>query len=122
MGALLLGAGLVGSAIASHFVDRTKLFEETVKTCFCLASVAAIFFSIVSVCVFMLLKCSCTYSHVLCCLQVTRYEDSKALVTVAVCTLGFFGFAVYPLSLELSVESTFPVAEATSSGVLMLSG
>ena len=56
MGALLLGAGLGGSAIASHFVDRTKLFEETVKTCFCLASVAAIFFSIVSVCVFMLLK------------------------------------------------------------------
>ena len=72
----------------------------------------------------MLLKCTAALT-VTCCvtvLQVTRYEDSKGLVTVAVCTLGFFGFAVYPLSLELSVESTFPVAEATSSGVLMLSG
>jgi hypothetical protein len=36
--------------------------------------------------------------------------------------LGFFTIPIFPISLELGVESTFPVAEATSSGILIISG
>lgn len=35
---------------------------------------------------------------------------------------GFFSFAVLPTALELGVEITYPVSEATSSGFLWLSG
>ena len=55
-------------------------------------------------------------------LKVSPHERNKVLIALAVSGFGFFGFAVYPIGLELSVESTYPVAEATSSGVLMLSG
>jgi len=37
-------------------------------------------------------------------------------------SLGFFGLALNPLCLELAVECTFPVAEGTSAGILILSG
>ena len=55
-------------------------------------------------------------------LQVSRLTDRQVLVALVVGCLGLFGFAFYPIALELSVETTYPVAEATSSGVLMLSG
>ena len=35
---------------------------------------------------------------------------------------GTFAFAMYPISMELAVEITYPVAEATSSGLLIVSG
>jgi len=35
---------------------------------------------------------------------------------------GFFGLALYPVYLELSVECSFPVGEGTSAGFLVLSG
>lgn len=35
---------------------------------------------------------------------------------------GFFGFAMYTPSLEMGVEVTFPVAEATSAGLIVCSG
>lgn len=36
--------------------------------------------------------------------------------------LGIFTIPVFPISLELGVESTFPVAEASSSGILVIAG
>jgi len=37
-------------------------------------------------------------------------------------TSGFFGLALYPVCLELSVECSFPVGEGTAAGFLCLSG
>lgn len=46
-GALLIGGGFIGSVITGFIVDKTKLFEEVAKICFCLAAVAACAFGIV---------------------------------------------------------------------------
>ena len=40
------------------------------------------------------------------------------LIAFSLCSFGFFGFALMPVCLELGVELTYPVAEATSSGLL----
>ncbi|KAF7639977.1 hypothetical protein Mgra_00000421 [Meloidogyne graminicola] len=36
--------------------------------------------------------------------------------------MGIFAIPVFPISLELGVESTFPIAEASSSGILVIAG
>jgi len=58
----------------------------------------------------------------MCVLQLARYQAHPVLMAVVIALLGFFGFALYPVCLELSVESTYPVAEATSAGFLIISG
>ena len=55
-------------------------------------------------------------------LQISGYRDQEILVGVAISVFGFFGFAIYPLCLELSVECVYPVAEATTAGFLLMSG
>ncbi|KAI1715163.1 flavin-binding monooxygenase-like domain-containing protein [Ditylenchus destructor] len=47
--------------------------------------------------------------------------DTFVLV-VLVIMLGFFAIPVFLISLELGVETTFPLAEATSSGILIIAG
>ena len=128
-GALLIGIGVVGAAIAGILVDKTKKFEEVTKVCYALAAVSATFFAIVS---YNFLQCQpVTYIHVraslymlLCslCFQISGYRDQEILVGLAISLFGFFGFAIYPLCLELSVECAYPVAEATTAGFLLMSG
>lgn len=43
-------------------------------------------------------------------------------IAISVTLFGAGGFAVYPLGLELGVEITYPVAEATSTGLIIISG
>lgn len=45
-----------------------------------------------------------------------------AWIAVSVVLFGAGGFAAYPLGLELGVEITYPVAEATSTGLIIISG
>ncbi len=47
-GALLIGLGVIGAAIAGVFVDKTKKFEEVEKIGFCMTALSAIFFALVS--------------------------------------------------------------------------
>ena len=92
-------AGLVGSAVSGVFVDRTRRYIETSKLLlifFCLASCAV---SIV------------TY---------TRHET--VLLIAAYSLYGMFGLGGLPIMLELGVECTFPVDEATSSGLQWMCG
>ena len=44
------------------------------------------------------------------------------LVALSISLFGFFGLAIYPIILELLVEVTYPIAEATSSGLAVISG
>lgn len=54
--------------------------------------------------------------------QVSLMPRQKVAVA-AVCSLfGFFGFSIYPVSMELSVECSYPVGEATSAGLIFISG
>jgi hypothetical protein len=48
--------------------------------------------------------------------------DQRGLVTLACGAMGFFAFAVLPIALELGVETTYPVNEATSAGFLWIAG
>ncbi|KAL5015889.1 hypothetical protein ScPMuIL_005478 [Solemya velum] len=98
-GALLIGCGFVGALLAGLYVDRTKKFEEVVKISYGLA-----------------ILCSGLFC------QFSRLRDMNAAIVLSVCFLGCFGFAMYPISNELAVELTYPVAEATSTGMMFISG
>jgi len=99
MGALLIFSGLVGAALSGLYVDKTKKFEETVKFCLCVAGLFA---------------CSLSTS--------LQYEHVRWWVALSIFGFGAFGFAMYPIGLELGVEVTYPVAEATSSGLMIMMG
>ncbi|XP_064629895.1 solute carrier family 49 member A3-like [Lineus longissimus] len=98
-GALLIGCGVIGAGVAGVIVDKTKKFEEVAKLCYVMAALSLIFFTLISM-----------------------HRDQPALVALSLALFGFFGFALYPVCLELGVECTFPVAEGTSAGFLMISG
>lgn len=98
-GALFILFGIVGAGALGLYVDKTKKFTEATKINFSLAAFACIAFSVVSL-----------------------MRDQKAAVA-AVCSLfGFFGFSIYPVAMELSVECSYPVGEATSAGLIFVSG
>ena len=45
------------------------------------------------------------------------------MLVAAVCSLfGLFGFSAYPVAMELSVECSYPVGEATSAGLIFIAG
>jgi FLVCR family MFS transporter 7 len=99
LGSLLIVSGLIGAALAGIYVDRTKRFEEAMKVCFAIAGIAA-----------------CNF-----CMAV-QLPDVPVWVAASVGTFGFFGFAIYPIGLEVGVETTYPVAEATSTGIIIIAG
>uniref|UniRef100_A0A3Q2GNB3 Solute carrier family 49 member 3 n=1 Tax=Cyprinodon variegatus TaxID=28743 RepID=A0A3Q2GNB3_CYPVA len=98
-GALFIVFGIVGAGIVGVYVDKTRRFTEVTKMGLSLSTLSCIAFSVV-------------------CLM----PDQKVAVA-AVCSLfGFFGFAIYPVAMELSVECSYPVGEATSAGLIFVSG
>ncbi|EYC35710.1 hypothetical protein Y032_0995g3339 [Ancylostoma ceylanicum] len=99
MGTLLIMSGLVGAAISGLYVDKTGEFEKTMKISFLLAGIAA---------------CSLAIS--------INYEGMEGWVVASIFLFGAFGFAIYPIGLEMGVEATFPVAEATSTGLIIMIG
>lgn len=61
-------------------------------------------------------------SYCLLCFQISRYENESILLAFSVSGFGFFALALLPVGLELGVECTYPVAEATSAALLWLFG
>jgi len=55
-------------------------------------------------------------------LQLAQYAHLEVALALLCATSGFFGLALYPVCLELSVECSFPVGEGTAAGFLCLSG
>uniref|UniRef100_UPI00358E86AE solute carrier family 49 member A3 isoform X3 n=1 Tax=Myxine glutinosa TaxID=7769 RepID=UPI00358E86AE len=98
-GALTIALGIVGAGITGVYVDHTKHFTQVSKINFLLASLAAIAFALL-------------------CLQ----RDQAVAVAFSCSLLGFFGFSIYSVCLEIGVECTYPVGEATSTGLLFVSG
>uniref|UniRef100_A0A915EQ25 Uncharacterized protein n=1 Tax=Ditylenchus dipsaci TaxID=166011 RepID=A0A915EQ25_9BILA len=99
MGAIMIIAGLVGSSVFGVFVDKTRLFEETMKVCMCMAAFSA--------------------SALMVLLQ---FENMEAWLLTAIICFGGFSLAIYPIGMELGVETTFPAPPATSTGLLILIG
>ncbi|XP_039975893.1 solute carrier family 49 member A3 [Xiphias gladius] len=98
-GALFIVFGVVGAGALGLYVDKTKRFTEATKVNMSLTALACVAFSVVS-----------------------RLREQKAAVA-AVCSLfGFFGFSIYPVAMELSVECSYPIGEATSAGLIFVSG
>lgn len=98
--AIMIGSGVVGSAILSYIVDLTKHYMMAIKIAIGLTAICinALFVSF-------------------------RYSSIEAVIAITCGLFGFFGFMTYPIGLELGIECSFPVVpEATSSGLLMLSG
>lgn len=98
-GAVLIAAGLVGGALSGLYIDKTKKFEETAKVSYGLATMS-------------------------CCLLtiVTHLSGQHILVILSCGLFGFFAFALMPVCLEVGVECTYPVAEATSAGLQWMAG
>uniref|UniRef100_A0A7N6B9F4 Major facilitator superfamily (MFS) profile domain-containing protein n=1 Tax=Anabas testudineus TaxID=64144 RepID=A0A7N6B9F4_ANATE len=98
-GALFIVFGIVGAGALGLYVDKTKKFIEAIKINMSFSALACIAFAVVSL-----------------------MRQQKAAVA-AVCSLfGFFGFSIYPVAMELSVECSYPVGEATSAGLIFISG
>lgn len=98
-GALFIVWGIVGAGLLGVFVDRTKKFIEATKINLSLSALACIAFSVVAL-----------------------LPQQQVAVAVVCSLFGFFGFSVYPVAMELSVESSYPVGEATSAGLIFASG
>ncbi|KAI6201794.1 hypothetical protein M3Y96_00880300 [Aphelenchoides besseyi] len=99
MGAGMIVSGISGAAVAGIIVDSTKRFLLVYKICLVGTLLAAVSLAL-------------TISH----------ENRQYLIATFIFAFGFFGFPTYPLGLELAVETTFPVPEATSSGSLIVAG
>lgn len=97
--ALMIIGGVFGAAASGIFVDRTKLYEETLKIALGLAVIFGLIF-----------------------LQLTLHTGHSVLLAITCLLFGVLGLATYPIGLELASECTFPVSEATSTGLIVLSG
>ncbi|VIO89515.1 Major Facilitator Superfamily protein [Brugia malayi] len=97
--ALMIIGGVFGASASGMFVDRTKLYEETMKVCMSLAVIFGVVF-----------------------LQLSLHSDLIICLVIVAFLFGVFGLASYPVGLELASECTFPVSETTSSGLVVLCG
>ncbi|KAL5470655.1 hypothetical protein EMCRGX_G028657 [Ephydatia muelleri] len=93
--ALTIFVGVTGAIIASLILDYTKLFKEVGVISFGLAVLCFVWF-----------------------IEVSRLYDQSVNVVISLCVFGFFALPLVPVCMELGVEITYPVAEATSSGLL----
>ncbi|KAM4050490.1 solute carrier family 49 member A3 [Anomaloglossus baeobatrachus] len=98
-GALFIVFGAIGALLCGLYVDRTKKFTEVVKICFALTALTVIVFAVVS-----------------------NLKKVAPLLVVICSLLGFFGFAIYPIAMELAVECSYPVGEGSSTGLAFISG
>ncbi|XP_032062341.1 solute carrier family 49 member A3 isoform X1 [Aythya fuligula] len=96
-GALFTVFGLLGAFLLGLYVDRTRNFIESTKICFCLSALASIVFAVAS-----------------------RFRGQAIALAIASSVFGFFGFAMYPIAMELAVECSYPVGEGTSTGLIFV--
>ncbi|CAB3399960.1 unnamed protein product [Caenorhabditis bovis] len=97
--ALMIIGGVFGAAASGIFVDKTKLYEETLKIGLGVAVIFGLIF-----------------------LQLTLHTGLSIPLALTCLLFGVLGLATYPIGLELASECTYPVSEATSTGLIVLSG
>ncbi|XP_053778765.1 solute carrier family 49 member A3 isoform X2 [Desmodus rotundus] len=98
-GALFIVFGILGALGLGLYVDRTRHFMEAVKVGFCLTSLVCVAFALVS------------------------QLRGQTIALATICSLlGFFGFSVAPVAMELAVECSFPVGEGAAAGLVFVLG
>jgi FLVCR family MFS transporter 7 len=90
---------VIGATASGIFVDKTRRYTETMKVSMTLAVLFGLVF-----------------------LQLSMVRGIAYLILVVCFLFGVMGLAMYPVGLEMSAECTFPVAETTSTGLVVLSG
>ncbi|KAM9330643.1 solute carrier family 49 member A3 [Gastrophryne carolinensis] len=98
-GALFILFGALGALLCGLYVDRTKKFTEVVKICFALSALVFTLFAVIS-----------------------NMRNQSILLAIICSLLGFFGFSLYPITMELAVECSYPVGEGSSTGLAFISG
>jgi len=98
LGAIVVIAGLISSGIAGVIVDKFHCYKLTILSCFALATVSLIAFTALLA------------------------PDRFWIIFLCAFGIGFTMTPVLPVSLELAVEITYPLREATPSGILMCAG
>ena len=108
----MIFCGLIGATCAGFIIDYFKIFKEVAVVSFSLAILSMIWFVEVSECDVNKKMCV----HLV--LQVFSLSGQSITIAFSVCAFGFFGLPLIPACMELGVEITYPVSEATSSGLL----
>lgn len=101
--ALAALVGMAASLVCGAVADCTKRFKELIRICWVCFALVIIFTRI------WLRR------------KWTGAGDSVVFLT-ACAFMGAFSIPQFPIGIEMGVETTFPVYEATSSGLLVLSG
>ena len=99
VGSLLLGTGFLGAIVTGIIVDKTGKMEEVSKLCFGIAGIFGILL-----------------------VEFMRLSDKGVWITIFASAFGVFGFGMYPIALELSVEATYPLDESLGTAMVFLSG
>ncbi|KAI8850462.1 major facilitator superfamily domain-containing protein [Chytridium lagenaria] len=99
VGLASIAAGLVSAAIVGPVLDRTRSHRTVFRYLPILGAIGVVLFFLGA-----------------------GWSDRLGVLFAGAILIGASGFPVMPLSLELGVECTFPVAEGTSSGMLWTSG
>ncbi|XP_043303936.1 solute carrier family 49 member A3 isoform X5 [Cervus canadensis] len=98
-GVFFITFGVLGAVALGLYVDRTKHLTEAIKIGLCLTSLACVAFAVVS------------------------QLQGQTIALAAICSLlGFFGFSVAPVAMELAVECSFPVGEGAAAGLVFVLG
>ncbi|XP_027758562.1 solute carrier family 49 member A3 isoform X2 [Empidonax traillii] len=50
----------------------------------------------------------------------SRFRHQAVMLAISSSLFGFFGFAIYPIAMELAVECSYPVGEGTSTGLIFV--
>ncbi len=94
IGAILIIFGLIGSFLVSIYVAKTNFYK------------------------FSLIICSIGYAASIMMIGFASYSENIYIAFIPVIFLGFFGFPILPIAIEMGLEITFPVGEAFSTGLL----
>lgn len=125
-GALFIVSGIVGAILLGVYVDKTKRFIEATKINMSLSALSCIAFSVVrkegSGSRKNCRRRENAHRSLFSSSQVALMQQQKVAVAVVCSLFGFFGFSIYPVAMELSVECSYPVGEATSAGLVFVSG
>ncbi|CAI5453347.1 unnamed protein product [Caenorhabditis angaria] len=96
--------GTISSLIAGHVADKTQAFKEIIRCC-------AFGFALSVITLRLWIEKERNFGVM---------DDVVVLVLCGFC--GAFSIPQFPIGVELGVEATFPILEATSSGVLVVFG
>ena len=98
-GSLLLGTGFIGTIITGVMVEKFGRMEEISK----------LFYGIAGICGIAIA-------------ELVRKSDMKVYIALFCSLFGVFGFGMYPLGLELSVEATYPIDQSIGTALIFMSG